>query len=74
LQALATLKQLSKMASANVQNKDRRSNMATSSVNQPPKKSGAGGSYTWGSATDVTDYEPMGLDGMSPKVVTSTGP
>jgi len=47
--------------------------MATSSVNQPPKKSGAGGSYTWGSATDVTDYEPIGLNGMS-KVVISTGP
>jgi len=47
--------------------------MATSTVNQPPKKSGAGGSYTWGSATDVVDYEPMGIGGMS-KVVTSTGP
>jgi len=61
------------MAFANLQNKDRRSNMATSSVNQPPKKSGAGGSYTWGSVADVTDYEPRGLNGMS-KVVTSIGP
>jgi hypothetical protein len=61
------------MASANVPIKDRRSNMVTSSVNQPPKKSGAGGAYTWGSATDVTDYDPVGLNGMS-KVVTSTGP
>jgi len=42
--------------------KDRRTNMATSSVNAPPKKDGAGGAYTWGSATAVTDYEPQGID------------
>lgn len=39
---------------------DRRSNMSVSSVNAPAKKDGAGGSYTWGRAMDVVDYEPMG--------------
>lgn len=38
--------------------KDRRSNMVTSSMKAPAKKDGAGGSYTWGRAIDVTDYEP----------------
>lgn len=42
--------------------KDRRTNMAFSSVNAPPKKDGAGGQYTWGGATDVTDYAPVGVD------------
>jgi len=42
--------------------KDRRTNMAHSSVNAPPKKDGAGGAYTWGGATDVTDYAPVGVD------------
>jgi len=35
--------------------KDRRSGMANSSVNAPPKKDGAGGKFTMGSASD--DYK-----------------
>jgi len=50
--------------------KDRRSRMPTSSVNAPAKKDGAGGAYTWGSAADVTDYEPVGLGGMT-KIATA---
>eukprot|EP00411_Alexandrium_monilatum_P003328 CAMPEP_0175282558 /NCGR_PEP_ID=MMETSP0093-20121207/51697_1 /TAXON_ID=311494 /ORGANISM="Alexandrium monilatum, Strain CCMP3105" /LENGTH=292 /DNA_ID=CAMNT_0016577771 /DNA_START=7 /DNA_END=882 /DNA_ORIENTATION=- len=34
---------------------DRRTNMVTSSIKQPAKKDGAGGCYTWGSASDVAD-------------------
>eukprot|EP00747_Dinoflagellata_sp_TGD_P163785 gnl/TRDRNA2_/TRDRNA2_182847_c0_seq1.p1 gnl/TRDRNA2_/TRDRNA2_182847_c0~~gnl/TRDRNA2_/TRDRNA2_182847_c0_seq1.p1 ORF type:complete len:274 (+),score=35.00 gnl/TRDRNA2_/TRDRNA2_182847_c0_seq1:92-823(+) len=37
--------------------KDRRSKMENSSINEPPKKDGAGGNYTWGSPTDVQDFE-----------------
>lgn len=37
--------------------------MSTSSVHAPAKKDGAGGAYTWGTAADVTDYEPVGLGG-----------
>jgi hypothetical protein len=40
--------------------KDRRTRMVTSSFKAPAKKDGAGGSYTWGGATDVTDYAPVG--------------
>lgn len=40
--------------------KDRRTNMAHSSVNAQPAKGGAGGAFTWGSATDVPmDYVPQ---------------
>lgn len=43
-------------------NRDRRTNMVNSSINQPAKKGGAGGAYTWGSALDVTDYGiPQGV-------------
>merc|ERR1719498_1776090 len=41
--------------------KDRRTNMATSSVNAQPAKGGAG-AYSWGSPTDVKDFEPAGVD------------
>jgi len=58
---------------------DRRSNMINSSVNQPAKKSGAGGSYTWGTAMDVTDYAPVGITqpvgvvtAQAPTIVTQT--
>lgn len=44
------------------ENKDRRSNMAHSTVNAPAKKDGAGGAYTFGSAKDSIEYS------------TSTGP
>lgn len=40
---------------------DRRTRMIASSVNQPAKKGGAGGSYTWGSPMDVKDFEPVGI-------------
>jgi len=40
--------------------KDRRTRMVTSSFKAPAKKDGAGGSYTWGGAADVTDYAPVG--------------
>lgn len=36
-----------------VADKDRRSRMAYSTYHQEPKKGGAGGAYTWGSAGDV---------------------
>lgn len=36
-----------------VADKDRRSRMAYSTFHQEPKKGGAGGAYTWGSAGDV---------------------
>lgn len=49
--------------------KDRRSRMATSSVNAPAKKGGAGGKHTWGAAGDVQDYEPVGAVGS--KVTTA---
>lgn len=39
--------------------KDRRTRMAASSVNQPMKKGGAG-AYTWGNIMEVQDYEPVG--------------
>jgi hypothetical protein len=42
---------------------DRRSNMANSTMNAPPKKGGAGGGYTWGSPLDVIDFEPVGVTG-----------
>jgi len=49
----------------------RRSRMIQSSVNQPAKKGGAGGSYTWGSAADVQDFQPIGFDVASVGVVTA---
>mmetsp|Transcript_20452 Transcript_20452/g.57552 ORF Transcript_20452/g.57552 Transcript_20452/m.57552 type:complete len:290 (+) Transcript_20452:91-960(+) len=54
--------------------KDRRSNMVKSSINAPAKKDGAGGSYTWGSAMDVTDYEPVGLASMNQVVMVGPAP
>eukprot|EP00438_Fugacium_kawagutii_P000038 Skav208224 [mRNA] locus=scaffold3686:111608:114039:- [translate_table: standard] len=44
-----------------VADKDRRSRMAYSTYHQEPKKGGAGGAYTWGSAGDVQDYDPTAL-------------
>eukprot|EP00434_Breviolum_minutum_P001390 symbB.v1.2.001222.t1/scaffold66.1/size357995/25 len=41
-----------------VAEKDRRSRMAYSTYHQAPKKGGAGGAYTWGSAGDVKDFDP----------------
>jgi hypothetical protein len=52
--------------------KSRRSNMAHSSVNAPLKKGGAGGSYTWGSVLDITDYELHGFETDFIGVVTSS--
>jgi len=49
--------------------KTRCSNMAHSSVNGVPKKGGAGGSYTWEGAAEVT-YEPFGFDSTDVGVVT----
>lgn len=34
--------------------RDRRSRMAVSTVHAPPKKGGAGGAFTWGSAHDTS--------------------
>jgi hypothetical protein len=36
--------------------------MTTSSIHQPVKKDGAGG-HSWGTATDVTDFAPVGAGG-----------
>jgi len=54
--------------------KDRRTSKASTitSVNQPSRKDGAG-SYAWGTATEVTDYEPVGYGGIT-QVSTMTVP
>eukprot|EP00440_Ansanella_granifera_P020266 gb/GFBE01022016.1/.p1 GENE.gb/GFBE01022016.1/~~gb/GFBE01022016.1/.p1 ORF type:complete len:348 (+),score=67.07 gb/GFBE01022016.1/:1-1044(+) len=49
--------------------KDRRSRMAYSTVNANPKKGGAGGAYTWGTAGDVTEYVPTTY--AQPSVITA---
>lgn len=56
--------------------RDRRSNMATSSIKAPAKKAGAGGRYTWGSPMemDVTDYEPIGLGGLAKVSTMASAP
>jgi hypothetical protein len=54
--------------------KTRRSNMSNSSVNAPAKKGGAGGSYTWGSATDIVDYQLLGIGCESIRVTTADIP
>jgi len=55
--------------------KDRRSNMADSSVKAQPKKDGAGGNYTWGSATDdPVDFIPASSQVAGPNVSVSTAP
>jgi len=53
--------------------KDRRSNMAYGGYKDPAKKDGAGGAYTWGSPTDVTDYDPSGF-GPAPAGVVIAAP
>jgi len=53
--------------------KDRRTRMVTSSVKAAPKKGGAGGQFTWGSATEVDWYDPVGLSIGAPVGVV-TGP
>lgn len=53
---------------------DRRTRMIHSSVNQPAKKGGAGGSYTWGTALDGQDFLPMGANVASVGVVTAPAP
>jgi hypothetical protein len=54
--------------------KHRRSNMAHSTVNASAKKDGAGGSYTWGTAMQTSDYEPFGIDFESIRVTTAYVP
>jgi len=58
--------------------KDRRSRMAVSTMHQAPKKGGAGGSYTWGTAGDVQDYDPAPVTEtkvtLAPQVVVQPGP
>jgi hypothetical protein len=51
--------------------KHRRSNMANSTVNACAKKDGAGGSYTWGSAMQTSDYELFGIGFESIRVSTA---
>mmetsp|Transcript_11862 Transcript_11862/g.26437 ORF Transcript_11862/g.26437 Transcript_11862/m.26437 type:complete len:185 (+) Transcript_11862:77-631(+) len=53
---------------------DRRTRMVHSSVHAPPKKDGAGGKYTWGAATDVMDYAPVGLGTSPVGVMTAVQP
>jgi hypothetical protein len=45
--------------------KDRRTRMVKSSFKAPMKKEGGGGSFVWGTRTDVTDYLPVGLGSVS---------
>lgn len=59
------------LAGAMAAEQDRRTRMIQSSVNAPAKKGGAGGSYTWGSALDVQDFQPIGVDVASVGVVTA---
>jgi len=47
--------------------------MIGSSINQPAKKGGAGGSYTWGSALDGQDFLPVGFDAANVGLVTNSG-
>lgn len=42
---------------------------AYTTVNQPAKKDGAGGAFTWGGAADVTDYASIGAQ-RAPTVTT----
>jgi len=49
--------------------KDRRTRMVNSSMKAPPKKGGAGGQFTWGSATEVDWYDPFGHTGAPVGVV-----
>lgn len=53
---------------------ERRTRMIASSINAPMKKEGGGGSYTWGTAMDVKDFEPVGLPTGSVGVVTAPAP
>eukprot|EP00490_Sorites_sp_Unknown_P029567 CAMPEP_0114693266 /NCGR_PEP_ID=MMETSP0191-20121206/68855_1 /TAXON_ID=126664 /ORGANISM="Sorites sp." /LENGTH=327 /DNA_ID=CAMNT_0001986675 /DNA_START=125 /DNA_END=1108 /DNA_ORIENTATION=+ len=55
-----------------VPEKDRRSRMAYSTYHQEPKKGGAGGAFTWGSAGDVQDYDPSTVQVIESKVTTAT--
>mmetsp|Transcript_12631 Transcript_12631/g.18322 ORF Transcript_12631/g.18322 Transcript_12631/m.18322 type:complete len:278 (+) Transcript_12631:112-945(+) len=60
------------MATKAPDTQDRRTkHVVHSSVNQPAKKGGAGGNYTWGTALSVTDYEPVGV-GMTKVGVDTT--
>lgn len=54
-----------------VAEKDRRSRMAYSTYHQAPKKGGAGGAYTWGSAGDVKDFDPTAVAVIESKVTTA---
>jgi len=51
--------------------RDRRSRMATSTVHGAPKKGGAGGAYTWGAATDTTDYGYVSQGYVQPSVTVA---
>lgn len=63
------------MATSHIAEKDRHSRMVYSTINAPAKKDGAGGAYTWGSATDVpTDWAPIGVTEVAPKVVVAAAP
>lgn len=54
--------------------KPRRSNMIHSSINSTPKKGGSGGSFTWGLAQDVFDYDHIGFDADAVGVTTLAAP
>lgn len=63
------------MAAAYVAEKDRHSRMVYSTINAPAKKDGAGGAFTWGSATDVPmDWAPIGMSEVAPKVIVAAAP
>jgi len=59
--------------SVTLNEKDRRTRMVASSIKAPPKKGGAGGQFTWGSATEVDWYDPVGL-AAAPTVGVVTAP
>mmetsp|Transcript_98172 Transcript_98172/g.179925 ORF Transcript_98172/g.179925 Transcript_98172/m.179925 type:complete len:157 (-) Transcript_98172:226-696(-) len=54
--------------------RDRQSRMPYSTVQAPAKKDGAGGSYTWGGAMDVKDYESQGVQGAKVTTAPASAP
>lgn len=54
--------------------KNRRTNMSHSSINAPPKKGGAGGSFTWGAPEDVVDYLLVGFDANTIGITAAPAP
>eukprot|EP00930_Biecheleria_cincta_P068808 TRINITY_DN56632_c0_g1_i1.p3 TRINITY_DN56632_c0_g1~~TRINITY_DN56632_c0_g1_i1.p3 ORF type:complete len:259 (-),score=32.71 TRINITY_DN56632_c0_g1_i1:50-826(-) len=59
---------------AYIAEKDRRSRMSNSTMHGEPKKGGAGGAFTWGAATDTTNYGYVSQACMQPSVMVAPSP